>query len=192
MTMAETSNKPSLTPEFSRIVNMMRLKPSQDYNFHEVPTLDEALALKDLFEVISVKKMRFEGALKPLDSKGWVLEAKLGATVSQACVLTLETIRTRIDIDVRRIFLPEIRTSSEVISLDTVEDDETERLESQLDLGLIAIEALALAIPEYPKAEGASLDNSTISPPNSEEIVEEKVNPFADLAALKEKLENND
>lgn len=170
----------------------MRLKPSADYIFDEAPSLEEALALKDLFGVISVKKMRFTGALKPLDKKGWVLVAKLGATVSQECVLTLATVRTRLDLEVKRIYLPEITATAAVISLDTVEDDETERLESAIDLGLVAIEELAMAIPEYPRSKGATLENAEFSPTDAAPIVEETPKPFAGLAGLKEKLENKD
>ena len=187
--MAETTT-PSQTPEFSRIVKVARLPSTAVYSFEDIPTSDEALALAKLFNVISVRKMRFQGTLSPMDSKGWLLEGTLGASVAQACVLTLETVRTRIDMEVQRIYLPMTGSAGSEITLDAVADDETEALESELDLGLVAIEALALAIPEYPKLEGATLENSNSTPSGAEEIAEDTVKPFAGLAALKEKLEN--
>lgn len=189
--MAET-NTPSLTPEFSRIVNVARLPATAIYTFNDTPTLDEAVALADLFSVISVRKMRFQGALTPMDSKGWVLEGTLGASIAQVCVLTLETVRTRIDIDVKRVYLPMTKSAGSEISLDAVADDETEALESEIDLGLVAIEALALVIPEYPRIEGATLENGESLPRGATPIEEETAKPFAGLAALKEKLENKD
>jgi len=187
--MAET-NTPSLTPEFSRTVNVARLPASAIYTFDDKPTLDEALALATLFQVISVRKMRFQGALEPMDSKGWMLKGTLGASVAQTCVLTLETVRTRIDIDVKRIYLPMAASTGGDISLDAAGDDETEALESEIDLGLVAIEALALVIPEYPRIEGATLENGESMPLGAAPIEAEKAKPFAGLAALKEKLEN--
>ena len=73
-------------------------------------------------------------------------------------------------------------TGDIVISPD--EDDEIEPLGERIDLGLVAIEALALALPAYPRKPGASF-----GPPESALGEEEsEAKPFAALAALRGKI----
>ncbi len=65
------------------------------------------------------------------------------------------------------------------------EDEDIEPLGDRIDLGLVAIEALALALPPYPRKEGAALAETL--PDDAEET--ETVKPFAALAALRDKLD---
>ena len=190
--MAETIKIQNLTPEFSRVIKVYTLRNTVNHEFDETPTETEHDALGALYDVVSVRKMRFKGEILPFDKDGWLLEGTLGATITQNCVITLERVRTRIDLDIRRIFTPTTLETETTIALDYEADDETEPLGNEIDLGLIAIEALALAIPEYPRVEGAELDQSDFSPDDTAPIEEEKAKPFAGLAALKEKLSNTD
>ncbi len=176
---------PEETPEFSRPLRLNRLNKSETYNFVETPTVAEMAALAALYEAISVRKMRFSGTLSPTGKEGWQLDATLGATVTQPCVVTLAPVRTRIDIPVNRTFLPDVEEN------DLLDDgDEIEPLTPTIDLGLIATEALALALPLYPRAEGVSeADNAGLL---GESVAEDapRENPFAALAGLKDKLKN--
>lgn len=190
--MAETIKTQNPSPEFSRILKVSSLNNTVDYEFEEVPSEDETNAMAALFDVISIRKMRFTGAISPYEDDGWLLEGKLGVTVSQNCVVTLGRVRTRLDLDVRRIFTPMAEPDENEITLDASHNDELEPLGKEIDLGLVAMEALALAIPEYPRAEGAELPESSFSPPDASDIEEEQPKPFAGLAALKEKLSNPD
>ena len=188
--MAETINTQNLTPEFSRIVRVSSLNNTVDFEFDDVPTEDETNEMAALFDVVSIRKMRFQGVIAPFEDNGWLLEGKLGVSVSQNCVVTLERVRTRLDLDVRRIFTPMAEPDENEITLDASHNDEIEPLGKEIDLGLVAMEALALAIPEYPRVEGAELPESSFSPPETSDIEEEAPKPFAGLAALKEKLSN--
>lgn len=190
--MAETINTQNLTPEFSRIVRVSSLNNTVDFKFDDVPTEDETNEMAALFDVVSIRKMRFQGVIAPFEDNGWLLEGKLGVSVSQNCVVTLERVRTRLDLDIRRIFTPMAAPDENEITLDASHNDEIEPLGKEIDLGLVAMEALALAIPEYPRVEGAELPESSFSPPETSDIEEEAPKPFAGLAALKEKLSNPD
>lgn len=190
--MAETINTQNLTPEFSRIVRVSSLNNTVDFEFDEVPTENETNEMAALFDVVSIRKMRFQGVISPFEDDGWLLEGKLGVSMSQSCVVTLERVRTRLDLDIRRIFTPMAEPDENEITLDASHNDEIEPLGKQIDLGLVAMEALALAIPEYPRIEGAELPESSFSPPEASDIEEEAPKPFAGLAALKEKLSNPD
>ena len=192
MTMAETINTQNPTPEFSRILKVSSLNNTVNFEFDETPTEDETNAMAALFDVVSIRKMRFQGVISPFEDEGWLLEGSLGASISQNCVVTLERVRTRLDLDVRRIFIPMAEPDENEITLDASHNDELEPLGREIDLGLIAIEALALAIPEYPRIEGAELPEGSFSPPDTADIEEDAPKPFAGLAALKEKLSNPD
>jgi uncharacterized metal-binding protein YceD (DUF177 family) len=166
-------------PEFARVVELRQLRDLDAFDFDIAPDPHEAEALARLLDARSVRKMRFAGRLTPLADGAWRLAAELGATVVQTCVVTLDPVTTRIDQPVRRTFLPGV---DEGILIDPEEDDEVEPLAERIDLGLVAIEALALALPAYPRKPGAALGPET-APPD-----EDAPRPFAALAALRGKL----
>ena len=190
--MAETIKTQNPTPEFSRILKVSKLNNTVDYEFEEIPSEDETNAMAALFDVVSIRKMRFSGRISPFEDEGWLLEGKLGATISQNCVVTLARVRTRLDLDIRRIFTPMAEPDENEITLDASHNDELEPLGKEIDLGLVAMEALVLAIPEYPRVEGAEMPESSFSPPDKSDIEEDAPKAFAGLAALKEKLPNPD
>ena len=86
----------------------------------------------------------------------------------QTCVVTLDPVTTRIDQSVRRSFLPEAAERSAEIVLSPDEDDETEPLGERIDLGLVATEALALALPSYPRKPGVTFGGGA-APATSDE-----------------------
>ena len=126
-----------------------------------------------------------ESLLSALDGGGWGLDGMLGATVVQTCVVTLEPVTTRVDQAIRRRFLPGpgsgLRAAELVVDPD--EDDEIEPLGERIDLGLVAIEALALALPAYPRKDGAVLPTAP-----ADAAGEDEPKPFAALAALRGKM----
>jgi len=176
-------------PEFSRPVRFDRIAKSGQYTFSETPTEEELRKIAKALDILSVRKMRFSGHLIPLDNDGWLLEATLGASVTQPCVITLEPVRTRIDLEVRRSYVSDTVSSTELAFEDA---DDIEPLESKIDIGSVALEALSLALPDYPKAEGAKLGELEVVPPGASPIGEETVKPFAGLAALRDKLAKDD
>jgi uncharacterized metal-binding protein YceD (DUF177 family) len=68
------------------------------------------------------------------------------------------------------------------------EDDTAEPLPAVIDLEEVLIEALALALPDYPKAPDAKLEQTVFAPDGKTPISDEETKPFAALAALKDKL----
>lgn len=187
--MAENNDINTPFVEFSRLVRFNRISKAKTFLFDEKPTEGELRSIASSMDMLSVRKMRFTGHLAPLDKEGWALEGKLGVTVTQACVITLEPVRTRLDLDIRRQYLPEPDKGITDLEIEIPEDDEIEQLESTLDLGLLALEALALALPDYPKIEGAELPK--VANTEKDDSDEDSPKPFAGLAALKNKLEND-
>ena len=116
----------------------------------------------------------------------------LGATVVQACVVSLEPVTTRIDEPVRRSLLPAAAATAAEVVVSPEDDDEIEPLRDRIDLGRIATEALALALPAYPRKAGATLavvDGGAEDPGGAPA---DAPRPFAALAALRAKLAPGD
>ncbi|MGH1578722.1 YceD family protein [Planktotalea sp.] len=158
----------------------------------------EAAQLKALMAdlgLIGLRKTIFKGSLSPAGKQDWVLNAHLGATAVQPCTVTLEPVTTRIDTEITRRFVVEMPTASNDVEEDEfggtamLEDDSIEPLGREIDLWAVMSEALALALPDYPRIEGAELGALNVTEPGKDALSDDSAKPFAGLAALKDKLE---
>jgi uncharacterized metal-binding protein YceD (DUF177 family) len=149
-----------------------------------------ASALADLAQVLKVnglRKLSFEGTLKPFGDSDWQLKGRLGATVLQSCVVTLEPVTKRIDIDVLRIFISDYADSDAPVQ-EMSDDENIEELGAWIDPAVIMQEALALAIPEYPRKDDIASETLRVTEPGKKPMSDEEARPFAGLAALKDQL----
>ncbi|MFQ1700751.1 YceD family protein [Loktanella agnita] len=153
------------------------------------PTAQERAAVADALGIIGIRKLRFSGTLAPLGRSDWELKGDIGATVVQACVVTLDPVATRIDEAVRRSYMADL-PDVEANEIEMPEDDTIEALPAALDLAAVMIEALALALPPYPRAEGADLGETVYTEPGKQAMTDEQAKPFAGLAGLRDSLEN--
>lgn len=143
-------------------------------------------ALATELDLAGLRKLRFEVKIAPIEG-GFQLNGKLGATVAQPCVVTLEPVTTRIDVDVTRSYLSDLPEPTEEES-EIPEDDSQDALGSIIDLEALLTEALALNLPLYPRSPGAALEDAEPEPgPEIDEAVE-TTKPFAGLGALRDKL----
>lgn len=187
--MPTPSKSPERKPEFSRPVKPRLLSRARSHDVDETATAEERAALADLLGLIELPKLRLHGTLSASGAEGWRFEGTLGATVVQSCVVTLAPVKTRLDVPLRRWWQPEDAESLPLreIELDPEAEEETDPLTDRIDLGLMATEELALALPDYPRAEGVPEAEASARPPGAEPIEPEE-RPFAALAALKEKM----
>lgn len=113
----------------------------------------------------------------------WELTGRLTARVVQPCVITLAPVDTAIDEPVRRIYSPHAAQPDPDTTGAGIEmpDDETEPLGQTIDAGAVLVEALALALPLYPRAPGAELPQENAADDAADGDTRR---PFADLAAL--------
>jgi len=147
-------------------------------------TIAEHLGLRGL------RKLRFEGEITPDGQTGWLLNAKLGATILQDCVISLERVTTRIDEDISRQYvakLPEVEEGSE---FEIPGDEPVEQLQDVIDPGEVMVEALTLSVPEFPRVEGAALAETNFTKPGITPMDDAEARPFSGLKALQKKLEN--
>lgn len=159
--------------------------------FHLEPDATARAAVAAELGIDAVKKLRFEGALMPMGKVDWRLEGDLGATVVQPCVVTLAPVTTRIDTDVTRIFLADF-AYPEATETEMPEDDDSEPLPDVLDIGAILLESLALALPTYPRADGAEAGEAVFTEPGKDALKDEDMKPFAGLAGLRDALKKDD
>ncbi len=160
-----------------------------------------------------LRKLRFTGHISPQGTSDWRLEGQLGATVTQACSVSLDDVVTRIDTNVVRRYLadlPELTTEE----AEMPEDDSIEPLPAKIDLFAVMLEALALALPDYPRSaqslraeevmgstEGGTEDGEhprvySADPPNTAPFdappTPKTTTPLAALQGLRDKLAQGD
>ena len=155
------------------------------------PPADERRAVAEALEITGVKKLRFTGQLEPVGRHDWRLQAVLGATVVQDCVVTLEPVSTRIDETVTRNYLADL-SQPEAAETEMPEDDTADPLPAVIDLVAVMIEALALALPLYPRAPGADLGDAVFTEPGLAPMTDEDAKPFAGLGALRDALDKKE
>lgn len=178
------------TPETTLVVATLSAAAPRRFDLRPDPEARAALARQLGAETI--RKLRFEGDLRAIDG-GWLLRADLGATVVQPCAVTLAPVTTRIDVPVTRRFVPADRLEPEPgTETEIPEDDTLEPLGARIDLVAVMAEALALAMPTYPRAEGADLPEAVFGPDGVTPLRDEDTKPFAGLAGLRDRLGKDD
>lgn len=161
------------------VIRLAEASQRQPTTFDLQPSGEEREAVAAELGIPGVRKLRFAGRLVPEGRQDWRLEGELGATVVQDCVVTLEPVTTRIDEPVLRRYLaglPEPEPGEVEMPADEVEE-----LPQALDLAEVMVEALALALPPYPRAEGVELAETVATEPGAEPLTEERAKPFAAL-----------
>jgi uncharacterized metal-binding protein YceD (DUF177 family) len=158
-----------------------------DIAFSLMPDAAQRAALAKWLGIPAIRKLRFDGQLSPLGRRDWRLDGKLGATVVQDCVVTLDPVTTRIDEDVARTYLHDMEQPASD-DFEIPSDDLGDPLPTTLDLYEVVLEALALALPPFPRADGAELGEAVFTERGAEPLTEEAAKPFAGLAGLRNAL----
>ncbi len=187
--------KPNMNQNYTRTellesqIKVSDLPPGAKRRFELVFTAEMLDAAKQTLGLLDLGKVRITGEIKPEGRKNWILQADVGATVTQACVVTLDPMKIRVDAPVRRKYLVDWQepVGDTVVEMDT--DDESEPLGDVIDLEQIALEVVALGMPDYPRSDNATLVKTDFAAPGIIPMTDEDAKPFASLAALKEKLD---
>ncbi len=163
-----------------RVADLPQNRPTR---FALVPEATELAALAADLGVDGLRKLRFEGEIKARGKRDWSLKAKLGFTVVQPCVVSLEPVTTRVDTEVDRLFLTNFE-EPEAAEVEMDEDDTSEALGEVIDVAAILAEAVALNLPQYPRKDGATLGQHLHAEPGLDPMTDEETRPFAGLADL--------
>jgi len=187
-----TPEGPDQSAKYSKIYSEIRvvrdLKNGGANGFDLAPDATTRAVIADLLGANAIRKLRFRGEIRAFNKSDWRLDAKLGATVDQPCVITAEKVTTRIDVPVIRLFKkrPEEEPTGGEVEFDGA--DEIERLGNEIDLGAVLSESLLLALPDYPRIEGAQLKAAVYTEPGITPMGKDEAKPFATLAGLRDKL----
>lgn len=163
----------------------------RETTFSLAPSAQERAAVAEALDILGIRKLTFTGTLSPMGRSDWRLEAELGATVVQACVVTLEPVTTRIDEAVTRQYMADLPAPAGGEE-EMPEDDSIEDLPSSLDLAAVMIEALSLALPPFPRADGVELGEAVYADDGVTPMTDEDAKPFAGLAGLRDRLSKKD
>jgi len=175
-------------------LRVSELTPNRPNEFDLRPEAEARAAIAQALDISGLRKLRFQGAIRAAAGQDWQLEATLGATVIQPCVVTLAPVTTRLDLEIRRRYMlapPEAEMGDDGEAL-IPEDDTTEALGPMIDPAAVMIEALALNLPLYPRAAGADLGDAVFAEPGVIPMRDEDARPFAGLAGLRDALDDTD
>ena len=170
-------------------LQVARLPRNRPTAFDLRPDAAAVTALTALLGVSQLRKLRFEGTVAPCGDTagGWVLTGQLGATLVQPCSVTLAPVTTRIEEKVQRRYLPDLALP-DAPEAQLPEDVDAEPLQAVIDPAAVMVEALALAVPPFPRAADADLGAVAVAPPGVDPLRDEDLRPLAGLAALRDRL----
>ena len=171
---------------FTHALRVSQLNPRRP-NPVDLSPDDEARArIAAALDLTAPPEVRLTGTITAAPNDAWLLEGRLTARVQQACVVTLAPVRTAIDEPVRRVYSPWASTPEG----DEVEmpDAEIEPLGPTIDAGAVLVEALALALPPYPRCDDAELPDAAVDPDGDGD--EGARRPFQGLADLLQRKDN--
>lgn len=157
--------------------------------FALTPEADIRAAVARELGLLGLTDLTFRGEIRPSGARDFVLDAQLDASIVQACGITLAPVRTQISEPVTRRYLADW-TAPDGDEAEMPEDDSTDPLEEVIDVGAVATEALALALPLYPRAPGAAWQPVAAAPEGIKPLQDDDLKPFAGLAGLKDRLGN--
>ncbi len=191
--MASTVTKPTepLPPvahEFHRLVSVRKVTEG-GLAQSIAATADELVKIAEFLDVERVDVLRGEISLNRWRAKGLRLMGRLQAEVTQTCVVTLEPVSAHVEAEFERKFLPEgllaPRRNESDVFVDPIAADPPELLGHDVDLGEILVEELSLNLDPYPRKDGVAFDTVAA------EAGVKRESPFAALAKLKRRLEDN-
>ncbi|MDR5651709.1 YceD family protein [Ruixingdingia sedimenti] len=169
---------------YTHPVRAADLTGRRDRAFDLRPDAAACAAIAATLGINAVADLAFAGHLRPAGRADVMLEARLEATVDQPCVVTLVPVRSRIDVPVARRYVAGM-AAPEGAEVEMPEDDTLEPLPEVIDLGAVMVEALALALPDYPRAPGAELGEAVFAAPGVAALRDADLRPFAALARLR-------
>lgn len=180
----------SRTPPSATALRVADFSTTAPNRFSYRPEAAVLVQIADALGLNGLRKLSFEGQIRPMGKTDWQLDARLGATAIQECVVTLRPVTTRVDSDISRRFLADYSDPDDP-EVEMPQDDTVEALEAWIDPYQIMQEALALALPDYPRKDDAALGQMIYTKPGHAPMTDEDARPFAGLAGLRDALEKD-
>jgi len=176
------------------VIRVAHLRGKDEVPFEITPDAATRKQIAEDLGLLDLRKLRLSGRISAEGRTDWLLTAALGATVVQRCVVTLDPVTTRIDEPVTRRFSPDAEPPDVAPGeeIEMPEDDTLEPLGHEIDLRRVMIEALSLALPPWPRSDGAELGQVTATAKGAEPLTDEDTKPFAGLKTLRDQLKGEE
>ncbi|MDP4796388.1 MAG: DUF177 domain-containing protein [Rhodospirillales bacterium] len=155
---------------------------------------EEMQAIAKRLGLIALNVFKGELLLKPEIGRQVSLTGPIRAEIVQNCVISGVALSTTLDFELDRLFAEDADPFAGLMDDDDdgITDPEIDEpdpiIEGIIDVGDQAVEELALNIPPYPRAPGASFDD--LAPALAVDSAE--VHPFSALSALKDRIKSKD
>jgi uncharacterized metal-binding protein YceD (DUF177 family) len=172
-----------LSQPWSHPLRLAELPARKPTRFRLAPDAGQRAAIATALGLSALGRIEMQGELRPAGRHDWELDATLSASVTQPCIVTLAPVTTRIDETISRRYLAEMEFPAEE-ETEMPEDDTAEPLPAEVDIGAVMVEALALAVPQYPRAEGAEFATAQVAEAGVTPMTDDDMKPFAGLASL--------
>lgn len=182
------TDRPAAPPPVSLPFRVAALSARKPTRFSLKPDAGERAAMAQALDLLDLPFFEMTGEITPEGRNDFRLTARMKATVVQPCAVTLAPVKTDLTEDILRRYDADF-TVPEGDEVEIPEDDTAEPLPEVIDAGEVAMEALLLALPLYPRAPGAEIKEAVFAAPGVAPIRDEDLKPFAGLAALKARLE---
>jgi len=186
--MTPKSGKPPAAAPFPAAFRVATLPTRKPLRFDVILDSKGREALVRDLHLSALPRLRLTGEIRPVGRGDFELEAELQAVAVQPCVVTLAPVETRLRETVRRRYV-EGMVWPEGEEAEMPEDDTAEPMPERIDLRDIAAEALALALPDYPRAAGAELGEAVFAAEETAPLRDDDLKPFAALSALRDRLD---
>lgn len=159
------------------------LSPRKPTRFSYQADAEERARLAADLGLLALYALELTGELRPVNRDELLLEARLTARADQPCSLTLVPVPANMTETVCRRYVAGL-ASPEGDEIEMPEDDSVEPMPDEIDLSEIAAEALALALPLYPRAPGAELGVAVHAAEGVVPLSDADLKPFAGLQGL--------
>jgi uncharacterized metal-binding protein YceD (DUF177 family) len=167
------------------------LSPRKPTRFSYRPDAAERSSLAKELNLLALHALDLTGEIRPSGRDELVLEAQLTARADQPCSVTLVPVPAAVEETVRRRYVAGLETP-EGDEVEMPEDDTVEPMPDYIDLSEIAAEALALALPLYPRAPGVEFSQALHAGDGVAPLSDADVKPFSALQGLAEQLKAKD
>lgn len=183
--------EPTAPLPWSKPLRVAELPGRKPTRFDIAPDTATAAAIAQWADISALNALRLTGEIAPLGRRDFELRARFEAEVVQPCAITLAPVTAKLSEEISRTYIAgmEMPTGDET---EMPEDDSAEPLPDVIDLAAVALEALELALPMFPRADGAELGETIATEPGIAPMRDEDTRPFANLADLLKSKENKE
>jgi uncharacterized metal-binding protein YceD (DUF177 family) len=163
-------------------------------------------ALAERLDLVALPSLSAKVSVRRRNDSGWVeVSGTLVADVVQDCVVTLEPVPARVEVEIAEMFVEAdseddvFKGSTGAVELDPIADMPEPVEGDTLDLAEIVAQSLSLSLDPYPRAPEADAALETDAETGAkagggagaDDGTADRVSPFAELQALRDRLAND-